>query len=176
MALQPVYECDFKSSCSKVLIKGGLGQLGTGLARFFLFWVGSIETCSQKKHCSKSTINMVGSSMYYIYANWQPGSCEPCTEQTRWSFQTLYVLTTNSLRKVDTSFLGAVNLYYLSWEDLTVVLSLILLQLFYKGPFLFADVLDFKCLQEIVVNHRIDWLVHFRYFALSLSKISPVWS
>ena len=32
------------------------------------------------------------------------------------------------------------------------------------GPFLFADVLDFKCLQEIVVNHRIDWLVHFRYF------------
>ena len=37
--------------------------------------------------------------------------------------------------------------------------------LLYKGPFLFADVLDFKCLQEIVVNHRIDWLVHFRYFA-----------
>ena len=45
--------------------------------------------------------------------------------------------------------------------------------LLYKGPFLFADVLDFKCLQEIVVNHRIDWLVHFRYFALPLSKISP---
>ena len=45
--------------------------------------------------------------------------------------------------------------------------------LFFKGPFLFADVLDFKCLQEIVVNHRIDWLVHFRYFALQLSKISP---
>ena len=38
--------------------------------------------------------------------------------------------------------------------------------LLYKGPFLFADVLDFKCLQEIVVNHRIDWLVHFRYFAV----------
>ena len=38
--------------------------------------------------------------------------------------------------------------------------------LLYKGPFLFADVLDFKCLQEIVVNHRIDWLVHFRCFAL----------
>ena len=30
-----------------------------------------------------------------------------------------------------------------------------------KGPFVFADVLDFKCLQEIVVNQRIDWLVHF---------------
>merc|ERR1712240_390174 len=34
-------------------------------------------------------------------------------------------------------------------------------QLLEKSPFLFADVLDFKCLQEIVVNHRIDWLVHF---------------
>jgi len=34
-------------------------------------------------------------------------------------------------------------------------------ELLQKGPFLFADVLDFKCLQEIVVNHRIDWLVHF---------------
>ncbi|KAJ8687035.1 hypothetical protein QAD02_022829 [Eretmocerus hayati] len=29
------------------------------------------------------------------------------------------------------------------------------------GPFLFADILDFKRLQEIVVNYRIDWLVHF---------------
>ena len=74
---------------------------------------------------------------------------------------------------MDTSFLGAVNLYNLSGEDLPVVLGHILIQLLYKGPFLFADVLDFKCLQEIVVNHRIDWLVHFRYFALPLSKISP---
>ena len=31
----------------------------------------------------------------------------------------------------------------------------------WAGPFVFADVLDFKCLQEIVVNQRIDWLVHF---------------
>ena len=74
---------------------------------------------------------------------------------------------------MDTSFVGATNLYYLIWEDLAVVLGHIFVQLFYKGPFLFADVLDFKCLQEIVVNHRIDWLVHFRYFALPLSKISP---
>merc|ERR1712071_527400 len=29
------------------------------------------------------------------------------------------------------------------------------------GPYLFADILDFKCLQEMVVNYRIDWLVHF---------------
>jgi len=29
------------------------------------------------------------------------------------------------------------------------------------GPFIFADILDFKNLQEIVVSHRIDWLIHF---------------
>ena len=29
------------------------------------------------------------------------------------------------------------------------------------GPFVYADVLDFKRLQELVVNARVDWLVHF---------------
>ncbi|XP_043195858.1 L-threonine 3-dehydrogenase, mitochondrial-like [Amphibalanus amphitrite] len=29
------------------------------------------------------------------------------------------------------------------------------------GPYVFADILDFKNLQEIVVTYRIDWLVHF---------------
>ncbi|KAI8036778.1 L-threonine 3-dehydrogenase, mitochondrial [Drosophila gunungcola] len=30
-----------------------------------------------------------------------------------------------------------------------------------NGPYIFADILDFKGLQKIVVNHRIDWLIHF---------------
>lgn len=30
-----------------------------------------------------------------------------------------------------------------------------------NGPYLYADILDFKNLQSIVVNERIDWLVHF---------------
>lgn len=30
-----------------------------------------------------------------------------------------------------------------------------------KGPYIFADVLDYRCLQKIIVTHRIDWLVHF---------------
>ncbi|ODM90522.1 L-threonine 3-dehydrogenase, mitochondrial [Orchesella cincta] len=30
-----------------------------------------------------------------------------------------------------------------------------------KGPYIFADVLDYKCLQKIIVTHRIDWIVHF---------------
>jgi len=32
---------------------------------------------------------------------------------------------------------------------------------YYTGPFLYADVLDVKKLQELVVDARIDWLVHF---------------
>lgn len=30
-----------------------------------------------------------------------------------------------------------------------------------KGPYLWADVLNQDCLSQIVVNYRIDWLVHF---------------
>lgn len=30
-----------------------------------------------------------------------------------------------------------------------------------NGPFLFADVLDFRGLREMVVNYEVDWLVHF---------------
>ncbi|XP_046586467.1 L-threonine 3-dehydrogenase, mitochondrial isoform X1 [Neodiprion lecontei] len=30
-----------------------------------------------------------------------------------------------------------------------------------NGPFIFADILDFKGLQKIIVNNRIDWLIHF---------------
>lgn len=30
-----------------------------------------------------------------------------------------------------------------------------------SGPYIYADILDLKGLQKIVVNHRIDWLIHF---------------
>ncbi|GAB0097865.1 L-threonine 3-dehydrogenase, mitochondrial [Sergentomyia squamirostris] len=30
-----------------------------------------------------------------------------------------------------------------------------------SGPYIFADILDFKGLQRIVVDNRIDWLIHF---------------
>jgi len=29
------------------------------------------------------------------------------------------------------------------------------------GPYVYADILDFKKLQELVVDERIDWIVHF---------------
>ncbi len=30
-----------------------------------------------------------------------------------------------------------------------------------NGPYMFADILDFKNLQEIVVNNQVDWIIHF---------------
>ncbi|ELT88987.1 hypothetical protein CAPTEDRAFT_1836 [Capitella teleta] len=30
-----------------------------------------------------------------------------------------------------------------------------------NGPYIYADILDFKNLQELIVNHRIDWMIHF---------------
>ena len=33
--------------------------------------------------------------------------------------------------------------------------------LFPSGPFVYADVLDYKHLREIIVNNRITWLVHY---------------
>ncbi|XP_042177284.1 L-threonine 3-dehydrogenase, mitochondrial-like isoform X2 [Oncorhynchus tshawytscha] len=32
---------------------------------------------------------------------------------------------------------------------------------FYSGPFIYSDILDYKNLREIVVNNRITWLVHY---------------
>lgn len=29
------------------------------------------------------------------------------------------------------------------------------------GPFVYANILDYKKLREIVVNHRISWLFHY---------------
>lgn len=29
------------------------------------------------------------------------------------------------------------------------------------GPFIYANILDYKNLREIVVNHRISWLFHY---------------
>ncbi|KAK6631803.1 hypothetical protein RUM43_013867 [Polyplax serrata] len=30
-----------------------------------------------------------------------------------------------------------------------------------SGPYIFGDILDYKRLQDIVVSHRVDWLIHF---------------
>ncbi|XP_074640727.1 L-threonine 3-dehydrogenase, mitochondrial-like [Tubulanus polymorphus] len=34
-------------------------------------------------------------------------------------------------------------------------------EVYESGPYLYADILDFKNLQEIIVTQRIDWVIHF---------------
>uniref|UniRef100_V9KDM3 L-threonine 3-dehydrogenase, mitochondrial n=1 Tax=Callorhinchus milii TaxID=7868 RepID=V9KDM3_CALMI len=34
-------------------------------------------------------------------------------------------------------------------------------QVFHSGPFIYADILDYKNLREIIVNNRITWLIHY---------------
>ena len=31
----------------------------------------------------------------------------------------------------------------------------------FPGPYRYADILDFKNLQELIVNKQVDWLIHF---------------
>ena len=38
------------------------------------------------------------------------------------------------------------------------------------GPFIYADVLDLGGLRQIVVNHQIDWLIHFAVLLSSVGE------
>lgn len=42
-----------------------------------------------------------------------------------------------------------------------LLLLLLTHELLCTGPFIFSDILDYKNLEEIVVNNNIDWLVHY---------------
>lgn len=41
------------------------------------------------------------------------------------------------------------------------MVNAVLICVLFTGPYRYADILDFKNLQELVVNCRIDWLIHF---------------
>ncbi|XP_039732005.1 inactive L-threonine 3-dehydrogenase, mitochondrial-like [Pteropus medius] len=62
---------------------------------------------------------------------------------------------------------GLANFLRKQYEKDNVILSDIRKpsdHIFHSGPFIYFDILDYKNLHEIVVNHRITWL--FRYSAL----------
>lgn len=54
-------------------------------------------------------------------------------------------------------------LIFLLFKSLVTLSSLISHSspLFPLGPFVYADVLDYKHLRELIVNYRITWLVHY---------------
>ncbi|RLV94664.1 hypothetical protein DV515_00013063 [Chloebia gouldiae] len=45
---------------------------------------------------------------------------------------------------------------------------------FYSGPFIFADILDYKNLREIVVNNRITWLFHYSALLSAVGEANPL--
>ena len=43
---------------------------------------------------------------------------------------------------------------------------------FLTGPFIYADILDYKNLQSIVVNNQITWLVHFSALLSAIGELN----
>ena len=43
----------------------------------------------------------------------------------------------------------------------------------FLGPYLYADVLDLKHLNSIVVNYGIDWVVHFSALLSAVGELNP---
>lgn len=71
------------------------------------------------------------------------------------------ILITGSLGQLGT---GLASLFRSKYGVDNVIMSDIIRpsrEIFQSGPYIYADILDFKNLQEIIVNHQIDWLVHF---------------
>ncbi len=42
----------------------------------------------------------------------------------------------------------------------------------FAGPYVYADILDFKNLQELIVNKDIDWLIHFSALLSAIGEIN----
>ncbi|CAG2116674.1 unnamed protein product [Medioppia subpectinata] len=80
------------------------------------------------------------------------------------------VLITGSLGQLGT---GLARLMRQKYGKDNVIMSDIIKapkEILKSGPFIYADILDFKNLQEIVVNHRIDWLIHFSALLSSVGE------
>ncbi|KAG8196682.1 hypothetical protein JTE90_006590 [Oedothorax gibbosus] len=71
------------------------------------------------------------------------------------------VLITGSLGQLGTGLAGKLRARY--GADNIIMSDIIKApqQILDAGPYIYADILDFKNLQEIIVNYRIDWLIHF---------------
>ena len=54
-------------------------------------------------------------------------------------------------------------------SHLVLVINLLLI----LGPYLYADVLDLKHLNSIVVNYGIDWVIHFSALLSAVGELNP---
>ncbi|XP_034433054.1 L-threonine dehydrogenase 2 isoform X2 [Hippoglossus hippoglossus] len=103
----------------RVLITGGLGQLGVGLAQ-------SLRKLYGRENVILSDIKKPPPHVF-----------------------------TSGMQNINT-FLWL----FVSCFPLLILLNA-LPSLFPSGPFVYADVLDYKHLREIIVNNRITWLIHY---------------
>ena len=45
-------------------------------------------------------------------------------------------------------------------------------KLVFQGPFMYADILDYKNLQSLVVNNRVTWIVHFSALLSAIGELN----
>ncbi|XP_046874225.1 L-threonine dehydrogenase 2 isoform X1 [Hypomesus transpacificus] len=111
----------------RVLITGGLGQLGVGLAQMLRKQYG-------RDNVILSDIKKPPSEVF------SSGKPEEVIQVSISSIKITYLLcfTLSSLRATS----------HLCHPTRT-------------GPFVYADVLDYKSLRELIVNNRITWMVHY---------------
>ncbi|KAM6906608.1 L-threonine dehydrogenase isoform 1-T1 [Lycodopsis pacificus] len=119
----------------KVLITGGLGQLGVGLAKLLRY--------------DLKLICLPNITQRWLTAGKLPITLHRC-ENTLCS---VFKLCNNDFLLHRKRF-GKNNVIL---SDIRKPPS----NVFHSGPFIYSDILDYKNLREIVVNNRITWLVHY---------------
>ncbi|XP_061651451.1 L-threonine dehydrogenase 2 [Phyllopteryx taeniolatus] len=119
------------------------------LARLDLFCQGGLRMWSLSR-CGFSCIHGHMSR----WNSSEPSSAPPAQENPR-------VLITGGLGQLG---VGLAQVLRKQYGTENVILSDIkkpLPHIFNSGPFVYADVLDYKHLREVIVNKRITWLVHY---------------
>lgn len=58
------------------------------------------------------------------------------------------------------------------WQ-INLLLVLVINLLLILGPYLYADVLDLKHLNSVVVNYGIDWVIHFSALLSAVGELNP---
>ncbi|KAM9273957.1 L-threonine 3-dehydrogenase, mitochondrial isoform 1-T3 [Cariama cristata] len=119
-----------ESDHPRVLITGGLGQLGVGLAKL----LRNIK-CSESSPWSISLSISTPTQLQSIICKKTAFVAEDLDCDQKKRFGKNNVILSDIRKPAD--------------------------NVFYSGPFIYADILDYKNLREIVVNNRITWLFHY---------------
>ncbi|XP_028292974.1 L-threonine dehydrogenase 2 [Gouania willdenowi] len=115
-----------------------------------LFWRGCVRRIQSKPSCSFSS----SSRQWSRWNSWENLSPLAPQDNTR-------ILITGGLGQLG---IGLAQILREQYGSENVILSDIKKppsHVLNRGPFVYADILDYKHLRELVVNNRITWLVHY---------------